>query len=64
MLNVETKEQSKQWMHTHSQNEPKILNQHCLPARKLIAAVFWDGKGAADGGFYATGDHNNIRSVL
>jgi hypothetical protein len=30
LVNVETKEQSKQWMHIHSQNEPKILNQHCL----------------------------------
>jgi hypothetical protein len=31
-LSVETKEQSKQWMHTHSPNKPKkSLNKHCLP---------------------------------
>jgi hypothetical protein len=28
ILNVETKEQSKQWMHTHSPNKP---NKRCLP---------------------------------
>jgi hypothetical protein len=33
-------------MHTHSPNKPKEnLNKPCLPARKLIAAVFWDRKG-------------------
>jgi hypothetical protein len=26
IVNVETKEQSKQWMHIHSPNMPKILN--------------------------------------
>jgi hypothetical protein len=33
-VNVETKEQSKKWMHTH-----------CRPARKLKETVFWDRKG-------------------
>jgi hypothetical protein len=42
---VETKEQSKQQMHTHSLNKPKSLNKRCLLARKLMAAVFWDRKG-------------------
>jgi hypothetical protein len=28
IVNVETKEQSKQWMHTHSPNKP---SKHCLP---------------------------------
>jgi hypothetical protein len=42
-VNFETKEQSKQWMHTHSPNKLKSLNKH-LPARKLMA-VFWDMKG-------------------
>jgi hypothetical protein len=42
---VETKEQSKQWMHTHSPNKPKKFKQ-TLSARKLMAAVFWDRKGA------------------
>jgi hypothetical protein len=31
-VNVETKEQSKQWVHTHSTNKPKkSLNKRCLP---------------------------------
>jgi hypothetical protein len=42
--NVKTKDQSKQWMHTHSPNKPKIFKQ-TLSARKLVAAVFWDRKG-------------------
>jgi hypothetical protein len=33
-VNVENKEQSKQWMHTHSPNKPKKFN-HMLSARKL-----------------------------
>jgi hypothetical protein len=43
-INVETKEQSKQQMHTHSPREPKILNKRCLPARKLMATVSWHRK--------------------
>jgi Fe2+ transport system protein B len=43
-VNVETKEQSKQWMCTHSPNKSKKFKQ-ALPARKLMAAVFWDKKG-------------------
>jgi hypothetical protein len=27
LLNIETKEQSKQWMHTHSPNKPKKLKR-------------------------------------
>jgi hypothetical protein len=30
-VNVKTKEQPKQWMHTHSPNKPKNLNVVCLP---------------------------------
>jgi hypothetical protein len=40
-MNVEPKEQSKQWMHTHSPNKFKQM----LSARKLMARGFWDGKG-------------------
>jgi hypothetical protein len=42
-LNVETKEQSKQWMCTYSPNKRKKL----IPTspRKLITAVSWDRKG-------------------
>jgi hypothetical protein len=43
-VNVETKEQFKQWMHTHSPNKPRKFKQ-TLSARKLMATVFWDRKG-------------------
>jgi acyl-CoA thioesterase len=43
-VNVETKEQSKQWIYTHSPNKPKKFKQ-ILSARKLMATVFWDRKG-------------------
>jgi hypothetical protein len=43
-VNVESKEQSKQWTHTHSPNKPRNFKQK-LPARKLMTAVLWDRKG-------------------
>ena len=43
-VNPETKEQSKQWMHTHSPSKPKKFRQ-TLTNRKLMATVFWDCKG-------------------
>lgn len=43
-VNAETKEQSKQWMHTNSPNKPKKFKQ-TLSNRKLMATVFWDCKG-------------------
>jgi hypothetical protein len=43
-VNVETKEQSKQWMHTHSPNNLKKFKQ-TFSARKLMETVFWDRKG-------------------
>jgi uncharacterized damage-inducible protein DinB len=43
-VNAETKEQSKQWMHTQSPNKPKKFKQ-IMSARKLMAAVFWARKG-------------------
>jgi hypothetical protein len=43
-VNVETKEQSKQWLHTQSPNKLKKFKQ-TLSARKLMASVFWDRKG-------------------
>jgi ribosomal protein S28E/S33 len=42
-VNVETKEQSKQWMHTHSPNKLKKFKQ--TSATKLMAVVSWDRKG-------------------
>ena len=43
-VNVKTKEQSKQWMHTHSPNKPKKFKQ-TLSNKKMMATVFWDHKG-------------------
>jgi hypothetical protein len=43
-VNVETKEQSKQWMHTHLPDKPKTFKQ-MLSASKVMATVFWDRKG-------------------
>jgi acyl-CoA thioesterase len=43
-VNVETKEQSNQWMHTRSPNKPKMFKQ-TLSARKLMAIVFWKRNG-------------------
>jgi hypothetical protein len=63
-VNVETKEQLKQWMHTHSPNKPKNLNKYCLPVRKLMATVSWDKKEVLMVEFYATRDHNDVRSIL
>jgi hypothetical protein len=40
-VNVETKEQSKKQMETHSTNKLKKFKQ-TLSARKLMATVFWD----------------------
>jgi hypothetical protein len=42
-VNVETKEQSKQWMHTQLSNKSKKFKQ--MSVRKLMATVFWDRKG-------------------
>jgi hypothetical protein len=42
-MNVETEEQFKQWMHTHSPHKPKRFKQ--TSAGKLNEAVFWDRKG-------------------
>jgi hypothetical protein len=43
-VNVETKEQSKHWMHTHSPNRPKRFKK-TLSARKLVETVVWNRKG-------------------
>jgi histone-lysine N-methyltransferase SETMAR len=53
-VNIETKEKSKQWMHTHSSNKLKTFNP-MLSAKKLMAAVFWDRKGVMMGEFMQQG---------
>jgi hypothetical protein len=43
-VNVETKEQSEKWVHTHSPNRSKKFKQ-MLSARKLDGNCLWDRKG-------------------
>jgi hypothetical protein len=42
-VNVQTKEQSKQWMYTYSPNKPRKFKQ--MSARRLMATVFFYRKG-------------------
>jgi hypothetical protein len=42
-VNVEIKQQSKQWMYTHSPHKPTKLKH--TSARKVMAALFWVRKG-------------------
>jgi hypothetical protein len=42
-VNIETNEQTKHWIHTHSPDKLKKFKQ--TSARKLMASVFWDRKG-------------------
>jgi hypothetical protein len=44
-VNVKTKEQSKQRMNTPSPNKLEKFKKSCLPARNLLATVFWERKG-------------------
>jgi hypothetical protein len=62
-VSVETKEQSKHWMHIHSPNKPKKFKQ-TLPACQKADGNCFLGQEMCDGGIYATRDHNNIRCVL
>jgi hypothetical protein len=42
-VDVKTNEESNQWMHTRSPDKLKGLNKR-LPARKLMATLYWDRK--------------------
>ena len=53
-MNAETKEQSKQWMHTHSPNKPKKFKRTLLN-KKMMATAFWDRKGILLTEFMAPG---------
>jgi hypothetical protein len=62
-VNVETKKQSKQWMHTHSPNKPKKFKQTSA-CQKADGVFFMRKERSADGGIHAARDHSNIRSLL
>jgi hypothetical protein len=59
-VNVETREQSNQWMHTHSPKKPKKIKNR-LSARNLVEpAFFFIRKGV----LMVELMHNNVKSVL
>jgi hypothetical protein len=63
-VNVETKEQSKQWMHTHSSNKLKKFTQTLSSCQKADGNCFLGQERSAEGGIHATRDRNNVRSAL
>jgi hypothetical protein len=64
-VNVETKEQSKQWMHTQSPNKPERFKQTLSVFQETYGGCFFLGQErCADGEIHATWGHNNVRSAL
>jgi hypothetical protein len=63
-VNVETKGQLKQWMHTRSPKKPKKFKQTLSACQKAGGNCFLGQERSADSGIHATMDHNNVRSVL
>jgi hypothetical protein len=63
-LCVETKEQSKQWLHMHSPHKLKKFKQMLSSCQKADDSCFQGQERSADGGINATMDHSNVRSVL
>jgi hypothetical protein len=59
-VNIETKEQLKQLMHTHSSK----MSEKLSACQKTNDNYFLRQERSADGGIHAMGDHNNVRSVL
>jgi hypothetical protein len=62
-VNVETREQSNQWMHTHLPNKLRKVKQTSA-CQEADGSCFRGQERSADGGNHATRDHNNVRSVL
>jgi hypothetical protein len=54
-VNVETKEQSKQWMHPHSSNKPKKFKQTMSPCQKADGSCFLGKERSTDGRFLQQG---------
>ena len=53
---MQTKQQSEQWMHTHSPKPKKFS------VKKMMATVFWDIKGILT--IHGTKDHNSVSGLL
>jgi hypothetical protein len=61
-VNVETKEQSKQWMHTHLPNYLKKFKQ--TPAcQKADGSCFLGQERSADDEIHATREHSNVKNA-
>jgi hypothetical protein len=63
IVNVETKEQSKQWIHTHSSNKLKKLKQRLPAYQRADGNWFLRQERSADGAIRAARDLD-IKSVL
>jgi hypothetical protein len=63
-VNVHTKQQSKQWIHTQSPNTSNEFKQKMSARQKPDSKCFLGHGRGADSGVHATRNHNNIRSVL
>jgi hypothetical protein len=62
-VNVETKEQLKQWVHAHSPNKAKKFKQTSA-CQKADGNCFLGQERSAYGGIHATKDHNDVRRIL
>jgi hypothetical protein len=63
-VNVVTKGQSNQWIHTRSPDKQKKFKQTLSTCQKADGNCFLGQERSADGRIHATRDHNNVRSVL
>jgi hypothetical protein len=57
-VNVETKQQSKHWMYTHSPNKLKKCRQTLSACKKAEGDCFLGQEISDDGEIHATRDHN------
>jgi hypothetical protein len=63
-VNIETKQQSNQWMHVHSPDKLKKFKQ-MLPACQIAdGSCFLGQERNADDGIHATRVNSNVKSVL
>jgi hypothetical protein len=63
-VNIKTKEQSEQWMHTHPSNKPKKFKQTLSACQKADGNCFLGQERSADSVIHATRYNSNVRNVL
>jgi hypothetical protein len=59
-MNIDTTKQSKHWMHTHSQNEPKKFIQSFSARKAMNGNCSLGQEMSTCGGIHGTRHHNNI----